>query len=108
MESRTIYRVFSKSGAVILRKYEILAILLEVDTIFSFYDQNDKISSQPEHIRKHLSYRMEFELVWWEILMGCYAILGFDPKIETKVDGKLLLKIRATKMDIISLIKIKI
>lgn len=107
MESRTIYRVFSKSGAVILRKYEILAILLEVDTIFSFYDQNDKILSQPEHIRKHLSYRMEFELVW-EILMGRYAILGFYPKIETKVGGKLLLKIRATKMDIISLIKIKI
>lgn len=107
MESRTIYRVFSKSGAVILRKYEILAILLEVDTIFSFYDQNDKIPSQPEHIRKHLSYRMEFELVW-EILMGRYAILGFYPKIETKVGGKLLLKIRATKMDIISLIKIKI
>lgn len=54
MESRTIYRVFSKSGAVILRKYEILAILLEVDTIFSFYDQNDKIPSQPEHIRKSI------------------------------------------------------
>lgn len=77
MESRTIYRVFSKSGAVILRKYEILAILLEVDTIFSFYDQNDKIPSQPEHIRKHLSYRMEFELVW-EILMGRSWILSKD------------------------------
>lgn len=40
--------------------------------------------------------------------MGRYAIFGFDPRIETKVGGKLLLKIRATKMDIISLIKIKI
>lgn len=96
MESRTIYRVFSKSGTVILRKYEILAILLQVDTIFSFYDQSDKIPSQPEHIRKHLSYRMEFELVRWEILMGRNSSWIRSRRLKQKLDGELLLKIRAT------------
>lgn len=63
MESRTIYRVFSKSGAVILRKYEILAILLEVDTIFSFYDQNDKIPSSPSIFEN--IYLIEWNSNWF-------------------------------------------